>query len=155
MPAIVDRLVPGTLVLLDESFASTNEREGAEIAHDVVVSLLEAGMRVYYVTHLFSLARRLAEAADAEHLFLRAQRGASGRRTFRLEPGPPEPSSHARDLYEQAFAVGAAERCLRPCVHARMPGITKTRSAGMTATRICHQVALPWRAELRWISAVR
>ena len=106
MSAIVDRLVPGTVVLLDESFASTNEREGAEIAHGVVVSLLDAGIRVYYVTHLFSLADRLAETKDSDHLFLRAQRSAEGSRTFRLEPGAPEPTSHARDLHEQFFPAG-------------------------------------------------
>jgi hypothetical protein len=104
MSHMVDRLRPGTVVLLDESFASTNEREGSEIAHDIVASLLDAGMRVHYVTHLHSLAHRLAESADPAHLFLRAQRSPDGRRSFRLEPGPPEPTSHARDLYENVFA---------------------------------------------------
>lgn len=105
MSHLVDRLAPSTLVLLDESFSSTNEREGAEIAHDVVAALLDAGMRVAYVTHLYALAHRLAQTRDATYLFLRAQRSPDGSRTFRLEPGTPEPTSHAHDIHAQVFAT--------------------------------------------------
>ena len=57
MSSIVDNISPKSIVLLNESFASTNEREGSEIARQIVRALLERGIRVFYVTHLFDLAR--------------------------------------------------------------------------------------------------
>ena len=41
MNAIVDNLTPRALILFDESFAATNEREGSEIARQIVSALLE------------------------------------------------------------------------------------------------------------------
>ena len=41
MSTIVDAIVPGSIVLLNESFASTNEREGSEIATQIVRALLK------------------------------------------------------------------------------------------------------------------
>ena len=41
MSAIADVIGPGACVLCNESFASTNEREGSEIARQVVRALLE------------------------------------------------------------------------------------------------------------------
>ena len=57
MSAIIDNITPHSIVLLNESFASTNEREGAEIARQIVRALLERGVKVCYVTHLFDLAQ--------------------------------------------------------------------------------------------------
>jgi hypothetical protein len=45
MSAVIDLIRPNGLVLLNESFASTNEREGAEIAREVVSALLESGVK--------------------------------------------------------------------------------------------------------------
>jgi hypothetical protein len=104
MSAIVDELSPRSMVLLNESFASTNEREGSEIARQLLDALLVAGVKVLYVTHLFELARALYEARLAAALFLRAEREADGRRTFRLIEGEPLPTSHAQDLYRRIFS---------------------------------------------------
>ncbi len=57
MSSIVDNMTPSSIVLLNESFASTNEREGSEIARQIVRALLETGIKVFYVTHLFDLAQ--------------------------------------------------------------------------------------------------
>jgi DNA mismatch repair ATPase MutS len=103
MSELIDRVQPGTLVLLDESFASTNEREGSELATTLVDSLLEAGVRVYYVTHLYALAHSLVMKNDRRHLFLRAERDPDGRRTFHVRPGAPETTSYAYDLFHQLF----------------------------------------------------
>jgi hypothetical protein len=43
----------------NESFASTNEREGSEIARQIIRALTEAGIRIIFVTHLYDLARSL------------------------------------------------------------------------------------------------
>jgi hypothetical protein len=105
MSGIVDYLRPRALVLFNESFASTNEREGAEIAQQVVRALLEVRVKVLYVTHMFDLARRFHESHDAATLFLRAGREPDGRRTFRLTEGEPLATSYGRDLYRAVFAA--------------------------------------------------
>ncbi|MGH8291044.1 MAG: MutS-related protein [Steroidobacteraceae bacterium] len=103
MSAIVDHLTPGSLVLLNESFASTNEREGSEIARQIVGALLECGVKVMYVSHLFDLADSYLRAAPAPALFLRAERLPDGRRTFKLLEGGPLSTSYGADLYARVF----------------------------------------------------
>jgi DNA mismatch repair ATPase MutS len=103
MSAIVDRLSANSIVLFNESFGSTNEREGSEIARQIVRGLLEAGTKVYYVTHMFDLAHGFyRERMDAAQ-FLRAERLSDGRRTFRLVEREPQPTSYGRDVYERIF----------------------------------------------------
>ncbi|MDN5796536.1 MAG: hypothetical protein L0H79_12380 [Intrasporangium sp.] len=104
MSDLVNRLRPGAMVLLDESFASTNEREGSQIARDIVDSLVAAGIRVCYVTHLYTLSHGLARLGAPDHLFLGAQRDPDGRRSFRLVPAEPESTSYAGDLFHRVFA---------------------------------------------------
>lgn len=104
MSAIVDRVKPNSIVLLNESFASTNEREGSEIARQIVRALLEGGVEVFYVTHLFDLAEGFFRTSHENGLFLRAERLADGRRTFRVIEGAPQPTSHGEDLYRRVFA---------------------------------------------------
>ena len=114
MSAIVDQVAPGSLLLLNESFASTNEREGSEIARQVVRALVDGGVKVAYVTHLFDLADGLAHDDRPDALFLRAERLADGRRTFRLVEGPPLPTSHGEDVYRRVFDVGDTARRPEP-----------------------------------------
>jgi hypothetical protein len=104
MRAIDDQLAPGDLLLCNESFSSTNEREGSLLAHGIVRALVGSGVRVVYVTHLFDLARALHEDAAAETCFLRAERRDDGTRTFKLLAGPPLPTSFGEDLYRRIFA---------------------------------------------------
>jgi len=87
MSQIVDRLRPNCVVLCNESFASTNEREGSEIARQIVRALLEARVKVFYVTHLYNLAHGFYQQKLDAALFLRAGRESDGRRTFRLVEG--------------------------------------------------------------------
>jgi DNA mismatch repair ATPase MutS len=110
MSSIVDNLSPHSIVLCNESFASTNEREGSEIARQIVRALLERGIKVFYVTHLFDLAQGFHCAKMQSALFLRAERLADGRRTFRLVEGQPLPTSHAEDLYRQIFGTTPVRR---------------------------------------------
>jgi hypothetical protein len=105
MSGIVDAARPGGLVLLNESFASTNEREGSEIAVQIVRALVQSGVRVVFVTHLFDLAERIYREDAERALFLRAERLSDGMRTFRLIPGEPLPTSFGRDLYRRIFGL--------------------------------------------------
>lgn len=105
MSEIADRIRPGSVVLFNESFAATNEREGSEVARQILRALLEAGVRVFFVTHLFDLAHGLYRQRADSALFLRAERQADGKRTFRLVEGEPRPTSYGQDLYERIFAA--------------------------------------------------
>ena len=104
LAALVEATTPGTLVLLNESLSTTNEREGAAIARGVVDALVDAGVEVWFVTHNHHLASGLADAEPARAHFLRAERG-DGERPFRLVVAPPLPTSHGMDLYRRIIDV--------------------------------------------------
>jgi MutS domain V len=103
MSTIVGQITAGGLLLCNESFASTNEREGSEIARQIIRALTEAGIRIVFVTHMFDLAGHHYAAHDPAALFLRAERRPDGQRTFRVPPGEPLPTSYGEDLYHQVF----------------------------------------------------
>jgi DNA mismatch repair ATPase MutS len=105
MSGIVDRLRPGCILLCNESFSSTNEREGSEIGKEVIGALLEGDVRVFFVTHLFELAQGFYRERPSQALFLRAERKADGLRTFRIIEGEPLPTSYGQDLYRQVFVA--------------------------------------------------
>jgi DNA mismatch repair ATPase MutS len=104
MSDIVDHLTPNSMVLFQESFAATNEREGSEIASQIVRALLEKRIQVFFVTHLYELAHGFYKRKMANALFLRAERQADGTRTFKLVEGEPLQTSYGEDLYERIFA---------------------------------------------------
>jgi hypothetical protein len=104
MAAIADHLRPHAIVLFNESFASTNEREGSEVARQIVQALLDRSIGVVFVTHLHSFARGFFESAATDALFLRAERQEDGTRTFRLVEGEPLETSYGDDLYREVFA---------------------------------------------------
>lgn len=108
MSDLADHLHPGSILLCNESFASTNEREGSQIADAVVRALVESGVSVVFVTHLYELANRLHHQHPDHALFLRAERHADGHRTFKLLKGTPLPTSYGRDLYNQIFNSASA-----------------------------------------------
>lgn len=105
MNDIASHLTPGSIVLFNESFAATNEREGSEIARQVVRALVDSGVRVFLVTHFFDLAYSMFAQASDIALFLRAERAEDGRRTFRIAAGEPLPTSYGEDLYDRIFGA--------------------------------------------------
>jgi len=103
MSGIVDALTGNSMVLFNESFGATNEHEGSEIAWGILNALLESRVRVFFVTHLYELARRFCQKGSPNVLFLRAQRQPDGKRTFKLLEGVPLPTSYGMDLYREIF----------------------------------------------------
>ena len=110
MSLIAGRISAGGLLLCNESFASTNEREGSEIARQIIRALTEGSIRVCYVTHLYDLAESCYTQNTGKALFLRAQRHPDGERTFRILAGEPLPTSYGEDLYRQVFPGYAEAR---------------------------------------------
>jgi DNA mismatch repair ATPase MutS len=107
MSGIADFAGANSLVLFNESFAATNEREGSEIARQIVQALLEANVKIFFVTHMAEFAHAFWEEKMESALFLRAERQSDGRRTFKLLPGEPLRTSFGVDLYEQVFEGSA------------------------------------------------
>ncbi len=103
MSRIVDHLGAHALVLMNESFAATNEREGAEIGRQIVTALVDNRVRVVCVTHMYELARHFLERRQSTFLFLRAAREENGERSFKVLPGEPLPTSFGGDLYHALF----------------------------------------------------
>lgn len=103
MSALVDELDPGALVLCNESFGSTNEREAADLAAAILRALTDAGVRIVFVTHLYELAARMHAERPDGCVFLRASRDADGARSFRITPGAPSATAHGADLYAKIF----------------------------------------------------
>ena len=103
MSEIADHITPDSILLLNESFAATNEREGSEIATQVVSALTEKRIKIFFVTHLYEFARGFFERKAEGALFLRAERLADGTRTFKLFEHEPLETSYGEDMYREIF----------------------------------------------------
>ena len=114
MSDIADHVVRNSMLLFNESFAATNEREGSDIAGQIVRALLEKRSKVFYVTHLYEFASHSFDEKVDGALFLRAVRKEDGTRTFKLVEGKPLETSYGADLYNEVFSVtGDADDNLR------------------------------------------
>jgi DNA mismatch repair ATPase MutS len=105
MSSIVEHMTSNAILLFNESFGATNEREGSEIARQIVNALLDNHVRIFFVTHLYEFARGFFAKKMEEVLFLRAERQADGRRTFKLLEGEPLQTSYGKDLYNRIFGT--------------------------------------------------
>lgn len=105
MSQIVDHLGERSLLLLNESFATTTEKEGSAIAYDITRALGEAGVKILTVTHLLTYARRIYSEMEGQENtpveFLCAERKENGKRTFHMIQHAPELTSFGLDLYEE------------------------------------------------------
>jgi DNA mismatch repair ATPase MutS len=104
MNEIAKRVTPNAMLLFNESFTATNEREGSEIATQIVSALLEKRMKMFFVTHLYTFAHNVFKMGTKNAIFLRAQRESDGTRTFKLLEGEPLETSYGEDLYNQVFS---------------------------------------------------
>lgn len=108
MSTIADQIKPHCLLMCNESFAATNEREGSDIAAEVIRAFNDADIRVVFVTHMYDLSHRYEDEHTANTLFLRADRREDGHRSFGLQVAPPLPTSYGEDLYQRTFHGGEA-----------------------------------------------
>lgn len=104
MNTIADQIRPHCLLMCNESFAATNEREGSDIAAEVIRAMNDVDIRVVFVTHMYDLAHRYEDERTSNVLFLRADRAEGGQRSFQLHEAPPLRTSFGEDLYRRTFA---------------------------------------------------
>lgn len=107
MSEIADQIRRNCVLLCNESFAATNEREGSQIARGVVGALLDEGVKVLFVTHMFELAHGLYSQKLDGALFMRAEPGSGGARPFKLSESEPLPTSYGEDSYRRIFGADA------------------------------------------------
>jgi DNA mismatch repair ATPase MutS len=110
MSEIVDNVKSNSLLLFNEPFASTNEREGSEIASHIVHALLDRNVKVFFVTHLYHFAHTFFSRKSATAIFLRAERRPDGTRPFKLVEAEPLQTSYGADLYGAVFGSGGERR---------------------------------------------
>ncbi len=122
-----ERATRYSLVLLNESLATTSPGEGLYLARDVVRALRLLGARAIYATHLHELAADLDELnrstpgdSAASSLVARvievSETGNGLRQTYKIEPGPPIGKSYAREI---ASRYGISFEQLRRLMHER------------------------------------
>jgi len=103
MERIIDNLTKDSVLFLNESFATTTEKEGSIIAEDITTALYERGIRVMMVTHLMAFAQSCYAKQPEHAVFLSAERKEDGERTFRMIEQEPELTSYGLDLYDEVL----------------------------------------------------
>ncbi|OQP60188.1 DNA mismatch repair protein MutS [Niastella vici] len=104
MSDIAGQITGDSLLLFNESFAATNEREGSEIARQIVTALQEKNLKVFYVTHLYQFAHNFYNNnKEDKAIFLRAERQTDTTRTFKLKVAEPLQTSYGKDVYYKVF----------------------------------------------------
>jgi hypothetical protein len=126
MSTIADLIRPHSLILFNESFAATNEREGSEIGRQVVSALLDAEITVFFVTHQFDFADGFNKQRAEPTLFLRAERRSQGQPSYKLAVADPLPTSYGEDVY---YEVGGWLDDDRPTVLTNSTSASKQRAA--------------------------
>lgn len=95
----------GSLLLLNESLATTNVSEGLYIAKDVIRAMRYLGVRCIFNTHMHDLARNLDEInqgiegdSKIESMVTGVE---NGKRSFKIFIAPPQGVSYAKDIAEK------------------------------------------------------
>ncbi|MGH2916240.1 MAG: MutS-related protein [Solirubrobacteraceae bacterium] len=130
MSQIVKAIDGGCLLICNESFSATNEHEGSQIADEFIRAMNQIGVKIAFVTHLYDLAHRYHEHHGDTTLFLRADRGVGGQRSYRIIEAEPLPTSYGEDLYRRTFGDTSAwdrpqpvDGVSAPPVEAPRPGL--------------------------------
>ncbi len=101
---IMNNVKRGSLILFNESFQSTSEREGSEIAFDIIKALHEKGVTTLSVSHMYHLYYLLDDYyKNDEVYYLRATRDEDGQRCYTLIPSKPLTTAYAMDIYKEIF----------------------------------------------------
>lgn len=105
---IFERATPYSLVLLNESLASTAAAESLYLAQDVVRAFRLLGVRAIFATHLHELAAACDDlndqtSGDSKIISVVSKvqvidDGSTIRRTYEITPSPPESKSYALEL---------------------------------------------------------
>lgn len=96
---IITKASQGSMLLLNETFATTTEYDAAYLAGELFEGFSESNITTFYVTHNYEFSHALYWKNKPENIFLRAERESDGTRIFRLQEGEPRKTGYAIDLY--------------------------------------------------------
>jgi DNA mismatch repair ATPase MutS len=99
MDNIINNITRSSLLLMNESFATTTERDGSIIARDIIRALYDIKVKVIFVTHLFEFSNLMFAENLPGAVFLRAERTDDGSRTFSVKMGRPLLTSFGEDIF--------------------------------------------------------
>lgn len=105
MNNIVSRITPRSLLLMNEPFATTTERDGSRIAADMITAFYELGIKVLFVTHLYEFSSSIYTRELEKAIFLRAERNEDGSRSFVIKEGKPLQTSFGEDLFRETVGT--------------------------------------------------
>ncbi|WOO39068.1 hypothetical protein R2R35_11460 [Anaerocolumna sp. AGMB13020] len=100
---IITRIAPDSLLLLNETFATTTDYDAAYLAKELLHGIEDSGITCLFVTHNYEFSHSLYRKKHSENVFLRADREESGDRCFRLSEGEPLKTGYALDLYQEVM----------------------------------------------------
>ncbi len=103
MNILVDALKPGSLLLMNESFQTTTPGDSLLLAQEIIPALMDAGVKVLFVTHLYGYAADVHEHRAEDTLFLLAKRSGEGNNTYRIEKGLPFRSAYGLHLFQKVM----------------------------------------------------
>lgn len=106
MDEIAQNIKKNSIILFNESFAATNEKEGSEIARQITTALIEQKITICFVTHQYEFSHGLYDKGMKNALFLKVDRNADGSRPFKVYEGEPSRTSFGIDLYNKIFGDG-------------------------------------------------
>ena len=112
MNDIATIVTPRALILFNEAFAATNEREGSEIARQIVSALLERPNKIVFISHQYDFAHGIYRSSSTR----RCSCGPTDRKT---DGGRSSWSKANRSA--QALGKTCTERSLRAERRLRLP----------------------------------
>ncbi|MCL2159722.1 MAG: hypothetical protein FWH48_09975 [Oscillospiraceae bacterium] len=104
--ASLPKIADNALILFNESFATTTETEGCEIALDIMRALSKTKSKILFVTHNYMLLKNHRElsGAFAQNIKLKSLIVAAGKgpldRTYRIIEGEPQKEIHTIDFLD-------------------------------------------------------
>lgn len=102
---IVDAMNPGSIIFLNESFATTSENEGGAIADDIIKAFTDHSVTVFFVTHIYAYAKKAYNENYSRTTFLQTERNDRNERTYRIIEGAPSTTGYGMEIYNRIIGT--------------------------------------------------
>lgn len=99
----IDELKPYSILMCNESFSSTNEKEGTEVALPIIDAMLDSNIRMFFVTHFYSIPFHYINCGEGSVKILQAERKEDATRSFKMVETQLAENSYGMDLYQCLF----------------------------------------------------
>jgi len=109
MNDIVNNITGNSLLLMNEPFTTTTERDATRIAMDIIAALFENNVKILLVTHLFELSNFIYNQKLKKAIFLRAERDENGSRSYCIKMGEPLETSYGEDLFKSVMLASSSD----------------------------------------------